>query len=113
MEIDGARPCVRPASASRKRSSVSVETGVSAVARRNTKPFRAKSIPTLAAQDTARSNGGSWARPRAVSRVSMNRTPAARREASFCRIISSPVFATDGQWIKRRSSPSWNARIVK
>src|SRR5439155_17123737 len=107
LESDGPLPWVTLASASRNRSSDSARPGASAVPNRKPNPFRARSAPTLAAHETARSNAAECDRPRAASRLSMNTNPFARLLVSFCLIISSPVRATDGQWIRRRSSPSW------
>ena len=64
-------------------------------------------------RDAARSNAAACAAPDRACRSSRKTSPLARRVASSWRIIRSPVRATDGQWIRRRSSPSWYARIVK
>jgi hypothetical protein len=44
--------------------------------------------------------------------VSTKSTAVERRVDSSWRIISSPLRATLGQWIRRRSSPSSYGRIV-
>src|SRR5436190_4285964 len=106
LESEGPLPWVTPASASRYRSSDRAIAGVSAVPNRSPNPFRARRAPTLAAQETARSNAAACDRPRAASRLSRKTNPFARLLVSFCLIMSSPVRATEGQWIRRRSSPS-------
>src|SRR5439155_19768425 len=81
-------------------------------ARRKEKPYRTRSAPTDAAADTNFSKDGVWLDPTAGSRVSRKITPVDRRVDSSCRIMSWLDRATLGQWIRRRSSPSWYWRIV-
>ena len=75
-------------------------------------PYRTRSTPTEAAAEIAFSNDGVWICPIAASRVSTNSTADERRVDSSWRIMSSPIRATLGQWIRRRSSPTTYGRIV-
>ena len=101
-----------PARASRSRSSVTRVAGASAVARRRENPARMRPRPTLAAMETARSKLGDPARPSTSARLSRNTVAEDRRVDSSWRIMSCPLRATLGQWIRRRSSPVTYSRIV-
>ena len=87
--------------------------GASTVARRRAKPFDERSLPTVAAIETARSKAGEPSWPSALLRLSRNRVAVERRVDSSCRIMSCPVRATLGQWMRRRSSPVTYSRMVK
>ncbi len=76
------------------------------------KPYRISRMPSDAAAEITFSKHGECVCPTAVSLVSTNKTAVERLVDSSWRIISSPLRATLGQWIRRRSSPSTYARIV-
>ena len=75
-----AEECEMPASASRKRSSVTAAGGVSAVASRSENPRRASSTPSVAATETARSNAGPCVWP--STPLGCRGTPARSRAAT-------------------------------
>jgi hypothetical protein len=104
--------CPTPASASSIWSSVTIVGAMFEVARRIENPYRARSAPTDAAADTHFSKDGVWLEPTAGSRVSRKITPVDLRVDSSWRIMSWLDRATLGQWMRRRSSPSWYWRIV-
>ena len=106
--VDNARELwwVMPASASSRLSSPTRCGGICVVASLTEKPYRISKIPSDAAPEMTFSKHGVCVCPTAESLVSTNRTAVERLVDSSWRIISSPLRATLGQWIRRRSSPS-------